>query len=130
MIAPFDAAPAQDAIPIAFVTKETWPTLRDALSDQARQFAAANNYQAKPGEFLTLPASDGGIGQVLGLAVGLALSLVLIYVVNVQSFGWTIQFHLPWGFLAQSTALIVIATGLAGLYPARRAARLTLKEDE
>ena len=28
---------------------------------------------------------------------GFALSLVLIYVINVQSFGWTIQFHVPGG---------------------------------
>ena len=54
-----------------------------------------------------------------------ALSLILIYVVNVQSFGWTIQFHLPLGFLAQSTLLIAVTTALAGLYPARIAIRLT-----
>ena len=37
----------------------------------------------------------GAISQAVGLVVGLLLSLVLIYVINVQSFGWTIQFHLP-----------------------------------
>ena len=61
----------------------------------------------------------GAVSQLIGLVVGLALSLVLIYVINVQSFGWTIQFHVPWTFLAQSTVLIVAATALAGLYPAR-----------
>jgi putative ABC transport system permease protein len=67
----------------------------------------------------------GAVSQVIGLVVGLALSIVLIYVINVQSFGWTIQFHVPWTFLAQSSALIVAATALAGLYPARRANQLT-----
>jgi putative ABC transport system permease protein len=67
----------------------------------------------------------GAISQAIGLVVGMALSIVLIYVVNVQSFGWTIQFHVPWTFLAQSSALIVAATALAGLYPARRANQLT-----
>jgi putative ABC transport system permease protein len=66
----------------------------------------------------------GAISQVVGLTVGLMLSLVLIYVINVQSFGWTIQFHLPGGFLLQSSVLMVLATALAGLYPARRAQRL------
>jgi putative ABC transport system permease protein len=66
----------------------------------------------------------GAVSQTIGLAVGLLLSLVLIYVINVQSFGWTIQFHLPVGFLLQSSLLILIATALAGLYPARRAAQL------
>jgi putative ABC transport system permease protein len=70
----------------------------------------------------------GGVSQSIGLAVGVLLSLVLIYVINVQSFGWTIQFHLPAGFLAQSSVLILIATALAGIYPARRATQLHAAE--
>ncbi len=56
------------------------------------------------------------------------LSLVLIYVINVQSFGWTIQFQLPTGFLLQSSILMVLATALAGLYPARRAQQLGVSD--
>ena len=37
----------------------------------------------------------GLLADLLGLALGFALSLLLIYVVNKQSFGWTIQFHPP-----------------------------------
>jgi putative ABC transport system permease protein len=66
----------------------------------------------------------GGVSQAIGLAVGLLLSFLLIHVINVQSFGWTIQFHLPVGFLIQSSALILIATALSGIYPARRASRM------
>ena len=69
-------------------------------------------------------AMIGLLSQGVGLAVGVALSLILIYVINVQSFGWTIQFHLPVGFLAQSTVLIAVTTALAGLYPARVASRV------
>jgi len=72
----------------------------------------------------------GAISQGLGLVVGLALSLVLIYVINVQSFGWTIQFHLPVAFLVQSSVLMVVATAAAGVYPARRAVQLTLRQGE
>jgi putative ABC transport system permease protein len=72
----------------------------------------------------------GAISQGIGLVVGLVLSLLLIYVINVQSFGWTIQFHLPTAFLIQSSVLMVAATALAGLYPARRAVRLTMKPAE
>jgi putative ABC transport system permease protein len=64
----------------------------------------------------------GGTSQAIGLVIGVLLSLVLIYVINVQSFGWTIQFHLPVLFLLQSTVLILLATAIAGLYPATRAA--------
>ncbi|MGE0042762.1 MAG: FtsX-like permease family protein [Vicinamibacterales bacterium] len=75
-------------------------------------------------------AMIGAISQGIGLAVGLALSLLLIFVINVQSFGWTIQFHLPIGFLAQVTVAVVVFTALAGLYPAKRATAMgTLREE-
>ena len=64
------------------------------------------------------------LGAGARLAVGLALSLLLIYVINVQSFGWTIQFSLPVFFLAQMSLLVMLATTLSGLYPARRACAL------
>ena len=66
----------------------------------------------------------GGISQGLGVAAGILLSLILIFVINVQSFGWTIQFHLPAGFLLQSSLLILLATALSGIYPAYRAGRV------
>jgi putative ABC transport system permease protein len=72
----------------------------------------------------------GAVSQGIGLAVGLGLSMVLIYVINVQSFGWTIQFHLPLAFLLQATIAVVIATSVAGIYPARRAAQLVLSHEE
>jgi putative ABC transport system permease protein len=72
----------------------------------------------------------GAVSQGIGLAVGFALSTVLIYVINVQSFGWTIQFHVPTAFLIQATVVVIIATSIAGIYPARRAAQLVLTHDE
>ena len=41
-----------------------------------------------------------------------------------QSFGWTIQFHLPWVLLGSALALVWLVTVLAGIYPARMATRL------
>ena len=70
----------------------------------------------------------GAVSQAIGLAVGLVLSLILIFVVNLQSFGWTIQWHMPWMFLVQASVLILVATLLAGLFPARRAARVEFAE--
>ena len=72
----------------------------------------------------------GAVSQGIGLTVGFALSMILIYVINVQSFGWTIQFHVPVAFLVQASIVVVLATAIAGIYPAHRAARLTLTHDE
>jgi putative ABC transport system permease protein len=62
----------------------------------------------------------GALSQALGLVVGLLLSLLLIHVINPQSFGWSMRFHVPWGLLAGATALTVLGTMLAGFWPARR----------
>jgi putative ABC transport system permease protein len=73
---------------------------------------------------LTEAALLGLLAGLLGLALGTALSLVLIYVVNKQSFGWTIQFHPPALLLGGALLLVWAFTVLAGVYPARFAAKL------
>ncbi|HMD30358.1 MAG TPA: FtsX-like permease family protein, partial [Candidatus Acidoferrales bacterium] len=66
----------------------------------------------------------GLIANIAGLVLGVLLSLILIYVVNKQSFGWTIQYHWPALLLLAALSGIYVATLLAALYPARAAARL------
>ena len=70
----------------------------------------------------------GVLGQGAGLVVGGILSMILVYVINVQSFGWTIQFHVPLVFLGQSTLLIVATSALAGLYPAHVASQVVTED--
>jgi putative ABC transport system permease protein len=66
----------------------------------------------------------GMLANILGSTLGFALSLVLIYVINVQSFGWSIQFHPPALPLAGALLLVWCVTIVAGLYPALVASRL------
>ncbi len=73
---------------------------------------------------LTEAALLGLLAGLLGLVLGTALSLVLIYVVNKQSFGWTIQFHPPALLLGGALLLVWAFTVLAGVWPARFAASL------
>src|SRR5713226_5100336 len=61
----FETAPATPAIPITFATKATWEAICAGLPGEARQFALANGFAAKPGACLTLPAADGKIAQAL-----------------------------------------------------------------
>ncbi len=77
---------------------------------------------------LTEAALVGLLGNLAGWLMGLLLSLVLIFVINKQSFGWTIQFSYPAKFLAMSGAAILLVTVAAGLYPARVAAKLVPAE--
>ncbi|WP_031497228.1 FtsX-like permease family protein [Bryobacter aggregatus] len=66
----------------------------------------------------------GLFSQILGVVSGGLLSLVLIFVINKQSFGWTIEFHLPVASLLSALAFVFVGTIVAGLYPARVATRL------
>ncbi len=66
----------------------------------------------------------GLLANLAGLALGVVLSLLLIFVINKQSFGWTIRFHWPVAVLLGALTLVYVATVLAGFYPARIAARL------
>src|SRR5271163_2236050 len=66
----------------------------------------------------------GLLANFAGLALGFALSLVLIYVINKQSFGWTIRFHWPVAILLGAISVVYAATVLSGLYPAQVAVGL------
>jgi putative ABC transport system permease protein len=66
----------------------------------------------------------GLLANIAGLTLGFALSLVLIFVINKQSFGWTIRFHWPVEILLAAITIVYVATVLAGLYPAQVAVQL------
>ena len=66
----------------------------------------------------------GLLAVIGGVILGGVLSLVLVYVINKQSFGWSIQFHAPIAILVSALTIIFTATLLAGLYPARVALAL------
>jgi putative ABC transport system permease protein len=72
-------------------------------------------------------------GALLGLLLGLAVSVVLVKVVNPQSFHWTMDLLLPWGRLAALCLAVVAAGTLTAWLSARSAAgrqmALAVKED-
>jgi putative ABC transport system permease protein len=70
----------------------------------------------------------GSLANVLGALAGTGLSLVLIYVINKQSFGWTIQFTFPARLVAEYGLLTLATSLMAGAYPAWRASRVPVAE--
>jgi putative ABC transport system permease protein len=73
------------------------------------------------------------LGALAGLALGLGVSLVLVHVVNPQSFHWTMDLALPWARLLALCAAVVVAgtatAWLAGRAAASRDAVQAVKED-
>jgi len=78
-------------------------------------------------------ALAAGVGVVAGLLAGGAIGLVLIEVVNRQSFHWSMDLHVPWGSLALFGAGLVALGALAAVLAGRQAMRqdavLAVRED-
>jgi putative ABC transport system permease protein len=87
------------------------------------RFLGASNEQIRK-LILVEAGLIGLLATAVGICLGYVLSLLLIYVINKQSFGWTIQFHWPVAILLGSLSVVYLATVLAGLYPAHIAIRL------
>jgi leucyl aminopeptidase len=61
----FQSSADASGTPITFATKSTWGTVSAALPATARQFALANGFAAKPGQYLALPSDTGALAHVL-----------------------------------------------------------------
>lgn len=68
----------------------------------------------------------GMTSTVAGLIMGYVLSWILIFVINKQSFGWTIEFHTPVRLITASLAVTFLASVAAGLFPSALAGRIDL----
>ncbi|MGH7867254.1 MAG: ABC transporter permease, partial [Candidatus Dormibacteraceae bacterium] len=96
--------------------------------DRRRELALLRFLGASKEQIRSLILYEAGLlgllANVAGIVLGFALSLVLVFVINKQSFGWTIQFHWPVEVLAGALLLVYASTVAAGIRPARMAIRL------
>jgi len=88
-------------------------------------------------QILLVVAGEGtawtALGALAGIALGLAVAVVLVHVVNPQSFHWTMELSLPWLRLLALGLAVVAAGTLTAWISARAAASrdavLAVKED-
>ena len=96
--------------------------------ENTRQYGTMRAVGLTPGQLSKFTMIQTGLmGLVAGglaLPIGLVLALVLIYVINVRSFGWTMQLSLQPGEFILAFAVAVISALAAGVYPAQRLSKL------
>ena len=68
----------------------------------------------------------GLIAGIVAIPTGYALAWILIYVINVRSFGWTLQMQLNPSYFVQAVLVALIAALLAGIYPAYRLGQMVI----
>jgi putative ABC transport system permease protein len=87
-----------------------------------------------PGEIARAAAIEGLLLSIVGLVAGLALSLILgallVFVINKQTFGWTLEYHLPWSALTLLSALVLASGAATSFLIGRWAARLPGDREE
>jgi putative ABC transport system permease protein len=105
-------------------------TLAALILERSGELALLRLLGMSPAEvrrMIVLESSILGLASTaVGLVMGYALSWILIYVINKQSFGWTIEFHTPVRLIAASLVVTFLSAVLAGLAPARFAARINM----
>ncbi|MEM6644800.1 MAG: FtsX-like permease family protein [Bacteroidota bacterium] len=113
------------AIGVAFIGVLT--ALMSLQLERARELAVLRANGMTPGQvwrYVTLQTGlMGFVAGLLALPLGIVLAVVLIYVINRRSFGWTLQLDLTPEVLIQALLLAIVAAVIAGLYPAWKMAR-------
>ena len=92
---------------------------------RAREFGMLRHVGVTRGQVLSILALEGGALTALGIAtgfiLGLLISFVLVFIVNPQSFHWTMQLHLPWPLIATVAGALLTAAALTALVAGRQA---------
>ena len=105
-------------------------TLAALILERSRELALLRVSGLSTGELRTMIVLEstllGVASTAAGLVMGYALSWILIYVINKQSFGWTIDFYTPTRLIVASLAVTLLSSALAGLAPARLARRIDI----
>ena len=92
---------------------------------RAGEFGMLRHIGVTRRQILGLLAAEGAmltsIGILAGFTVGFCISLILVFIVNPQSFHWTMQLHIPWPSLVTVALLLLAASALTALLAGKNA---------
>ncbi|MGF6774216.1 putative ABC transport system permease protein [Paraburkholderia sp. GAS199] len=81
---------------------------------RAREFGMLRHVGVTRTQILAILALEGGMltacGVALGFILGFAISLILVFVVNPQSFHWSMALHIPWTVLMSVASIMLVSS--------------------
>ena len=96
--------------------------------ENTRQYGLMRAVGLTPGQLRNFTLIQTGlmgfVSGLLALPIGLALAAVLVFVINIRSFGWSMAFIPLPADMAQAFGVALAAALIAGVYPALRLSRL------
>jgi putative ABC transport system permease protein len=100
-------------------------TFSAQVLSRAKEFGMLRHVGVTRGQILTLLAGEGallaGLAIVAGFVLGWCISLILVFIVNPQSFHWTMQLHMPWALMATVAAVLLVSASGTALVSGRMA---------
>jgi putative ABC transport system permease protein len=95
--------------------------------ERSRELAVLRANGMTPGQLwnyvITQTGVMGVMAGILSVPLGILMAYILVYVINLRSFGWTLQFMISPEVLIQAVTLAIVAALLAGLYPSWKMAK-------
>ena len=109
-------------------------TLSSILLDRRTESTTLRALGFQRAELANATAVEGALlavsGVIAGTAASLGLGWILIYVINKQSFGWTLQFEIPWFALGALGALVLVAGTVVAYFVGRWGSNLAADREE
>jgi putative ABC transport system permease protein len=92
---------------------------------RAKEFGMLRHIGITRRQILALLAGEGallaGLAIAAGFVLGGCISLILVFIVNPQSFHWTMNLHLPWALLATVALVLLLSAAMTALISGRMA---------
>lgn len=128
----FSVSYAMEFVAVVLALLGVVNTLLAAVLDRTREIGLLRAVGAARSHIIRLFAAEaafiGLTGGVIGVSVGGIVGAIITKVVGVQATGWNFPFLYPWRTAGHMLLVATLCAILAGLYPARRAAKLDVVE--
>ncbi len=103
-------------------------TLMSLQLERSREIGVLRSTGMTRGQLWRLSLLETGLlgacAGIIAIPMGLLLAVILIYIINLRSFGWTLQMQLQPSYFVQAFLVALTAALLAGLYPAWRMGKM------